>query len=516
MDTNRTEINNDSTILKGAGTIGDVVKQSSTIKPVDNITQTKSLDIRNDGIPYSYPTSERDTISLSDLVNDKEEEKYNKPYDEDEDDTRLKEEITTEAANPINIKSKEDLGIKDSVTKELTETITPQAVEAEKIVNFDNAPKKEEYNIPTNLDELEFPDDEEEDDDNNTTTESDEDRDSEIINNKLKEAVKSKIKPVAGKYNLSAFTISKKPVALNAVMEKVENPNLRAADWIAYNTGNKFRMVGFTGAEIDKMINPGGNRMQSESVRYKMLYDHIIDADKPATMEQWAKATSFFDIEHYWFGGFRATFEGTAYMPITNCPTDNKHVFLTDNLDIMQFVKFENDDAKLRFNDIYTGKIANNKRIYNADIVPVSEDFAVAFREPSIFNMVFEIAMLDQEFLNKYRDIIALVSYIDDIYYIDKSTMELRPIEYRVYPNNTAKTAKSKIIQFAKAIRKLSSDQYHAILMYIQEITNTGNHISYQIPEVTCIECGATIPAMPISADELVFTRHRLAALAVL
>ena len=108
MDINRTEINNDSTILKGAGTIGDVVKQQSTIKPVDNITQTKSWDIRNDGTPYVYPTSERDTISLSDLVNDKEEEKYNKPYDEDEDDTRLKEEITTEAANPINIKSKED------------------------------------------------------------------------------------------------------------------------------------------------------------------------------------------------------------------------------------------------------------------------------------------------------------------------------------------------------------------------------------------------------------------------
>ena len=474
----------------------------------------------NTAIHYNE-NNDNEITSLSDLINGSDEEED--IYDvrncrinavSDEKLVSIKEEVANEIANPINIKSKEDLGIQDSITKEISDTIATPPVEPEKIVNFDNAPKKEEYNIPTNLDELEFPEDEEEDD--SDTNENDTDADSEVINSKLKEAVKSKIKPVAKKYDLSAFTVSKKPVALNAVLEKVENPNLKAADWVAYNTGNKFRMIGFTGAEIDKLANPGGNRMQSESVRYKMLYDHIIDADKPATMEQWAKVTSFFDIENYWFGAFRATFEGTAYMPITNCPVDNKHVFLTDNLDIMQFVKFENDEAKSRFNDIYSGRIGTNKKIYTSDIVPVSEDFAVAFREPSIFNMVFEIAMLDQEFLNKYRDIIALVSYIDDIYYINKSNMTLDPIEYRHYPNNTAKTAKSKIIQFAKAIRKLSSDQYHAILMYIQEITNTGNHITYQIPEVTCIECGATIPSMDISADELVFTRHRLAALAVL
>lgn len=413
------------------------------------------------------------------------------------------ERYTEAIDEKISEVDEEDVDIKDDIVSDNVE-----------ISNNDS--KKEEYIIPKDLDSIEFPDDDEDEDDSEDAKEDQEKRDSEVINDKLKKSVKSKIKTVAGNYNLTAFTISKKPVALNAVLDTVECPTRKAADWVAYSTGHKFRMLGFTGAEIDKLGNPGGNRMTSEAVRYKMIFDHIIDADKPATMEQWAKVTSYYDIEHYWFGGFRATFEGEAYMPITNCPTDNKHVFLTDNLDIMDFVKFEDDNAKQRFADIYNGKIAKPKSLYRSEVVPVSEDFAIAFREPSIYNMVFEIAMLDPEFVTKYNDIITLICYIDDIYYINKQTMTLDPIEYRHWPNNTAKTIKSKIIQYGKAIRKLSSDQYHAILMYIQEIAKRGSSISYQIPEVTCIECQTTIPATPMEGNELVFMRHKLAALAAL
>ena len=130
--------------------------------------------------------------------------------------------------------------------------------------------------------------------------------------------------------------------------------------------------------------------------------------------------------------------------------------------------------------------------------------------------MVFEIAALDQAFVNKYRDIISLITFIDDIYYINKRTMQLEPIGWKYYNNNVAKTTKSKIIQFAKVLRKISSDQYHAILMYIQQISEKSDDVTYQIPETTCPECGATIPATPIAGNDLVFTRHQLAALAVL
>lgn len=504
-------------------------------RPEDSVSLS---DLKNDGneVHYAYP-QERDEETVASAITGRSVTKSvakKEPDQQEEVEKTVK--YTTGYSNIIEddeYTNEEEFEIESDHTNEeekpvLTTSATPTSndelkemadvkvdADPEKIIGFDNAPKKEEYNIPTNLDDIEFPDDDE-DEDENTATTTQETRDDEIINEKLKASVKSKIKVVAKKYDLSAFTVSKKPVALNAVLDTVENPNRKAADWVAYNTGNRFRMLGFTGAEIDKLNNPGGSRMNSESVRYKMLYDHIIDRDKPASMEEWAKCTSFFDIEHYWFGAFRATFEGEAYMPITNCPTDNKHVFLTDNLDIMDFVKFENDEAKVKFYDIYNGNIAKPKGLYKSDIVPVSEDFAIGFREPSIFNMVFEIAMLDTAFVEKYRDIIALVSYIDSIYYINKNTMTLDPIEYRHYTNNTAKTAKSKIIQFGKTIRKLSSDQYHAILMYIQEISKRDESISYQIPETTCIECNAVIPATAISADELVFTRHRLAALAAL
>lgn len=454
---------------------------------------------------FSDEVKTEETMSLDELANDGKKVYKNDFIEDNEvEDVEVEEDIHEDDEDEVE----------GSPIMEEKVEIPSVDIDPNKIVSMENAPKKEQYIIPKDLDSIEFPDDEDDEDEDTDNTEKDTDAD--VINNKLKESVKSKIKTVAGKYNLSAFTVSKKPVALNAVLDEVECPTRKAADWVAYNTGHKFRMLGFTGAEIDKLANPGGNRLQSESVRYKMLFDHIIDADKPATMEQWAKATSYYDIQHYWFGVFRATFEGEAYMPITNCPTDNKHVFLTDNLDIMDFVKFENDEAKQRFNDIYTGKLAKSKTLYRTDIVPVSEDFAIAFREPSIYNMVFEIAMLDQEFVDKFRDIIALISYIDDIYYINRRTMTLDPIEYRHHINNTAKTAKSKIIQYGKAIRKLSSDQYHAILMYVQEINKKDTDITYQIPEVTCIECQSTIPATPMGADDMVFTRHRLAALAAL
>ena len=504
---------------------------TDSVRPEDSVSLS---DLKNDGneVHYAYP-QERDEETVASTITGRSVTKnVAKREAVQQEEVEETDEYIADASHPVedddytdeeeseiesdHVEEKEESVLSTPVSTKFDEMVDVKVeTNPEKIIGFDNAPKKEEYNIPTNLDEIEFPDDDE-DEDENTGAPTQESRDDEIINEKLKASVKSKIKVVAKKYDLSAFTVSKKPVALNAVLDTVENPNRKAADWVAYNTGNRFRMLGFTGAEIEKLNNPGGSRMNSESIRYKMLYDHIIDRDKPASMEEWAKCTSFFDIEHYWFGAFRATFEGEAYMPITNCPTDNKHVFLTDNLDIMDFVKFENDEAKAKFYDIYNGNIAKPKGLYKSDIVPVSEDFAIGFREPSIFNMVFEIAMLDTAFVEKYRDIIALVSYIDSIYYINKNTMTLDPIEYRHYTNNTAKTAKSKIIQFGKTIRKLSSDQYHAILMYIQEISKRDKSISYQIPETTCIECNAVIPATAISADELVFTRHRLAALAAL
>lgn len=459
----------------------------------DNIKLTDEVDA---------VTHNTDNMSLDQLANDG---KPSRVEEVENDINTLDEENNTE-----------DEEVENNVTVEYKKYEKPDKIldidKSNPNIVMESAPKKEEYIIPKNLDSIEFPEDEDEEE----TEVNEEVKDSEIINNKLKESVKSKIKTVAKKYDLSAFTISKKPVALNAVLDEIECPNRKAADWVAFNTGHKFRMLGFTGAEIDKLSDPGGNRIQTETVRYKMLYDHIIDADKPATMEQWAKVTSYYDIQHYWFGAFRSTFEGEAYIPITNCPNDHKHVFLTDNLDVMDFVKFENDEAKQRFNDIYTGKIGTPKSLYKTELVPVSEDFAISFREPSIYNMVFEIAALNPEFVEKYKEVITLICYIDEIYYINKRTMSLDPVEYRHHPNNTAKTAKSRIIQYSKAIRKLSSDQYHAVFMYIQEVTKRDNALVYQIPETTCIECNATIPAAEVMADELVFTRHRLAALAAL
>ena len=94
--------------------------------------------------------------------------------------------------------------------------------------------------------------------------------------------------------------------------------------------------------------------------------------------------------------------------------------------------------------------------------------------------------------------------------------MELQPIRTNIYQNNMKKTAKSRIINFSKIISILDSDQYNTLIAYINKINESGNKLTYQLPEVTCPTCKTVIESTPTEAQSMVFTRHQLAALATL
>ena len=124
--------------------------------------------------------------------------------------------------------------------------------------------------------------------------------------------------------------------------------------------------------------------------------------------------------------------------------------------------------------------------------------------------------VLDEDFVEKFGDLVSICTYIDGIYYINKQKMELQPVRTNVYRNNMKKTIKSKIINYSKIISTLDSDQYNTLIAYMQKINESGESLTYQLPEVTCPSCGTVIPATPQEAQSLVFTRHQLAALATL
>ena len=89
----------------------------------------------------------------------------------------------------------------------------------------------------------------------------------------------------------------------------------------------------------------------------------------------------------------------------------------------------------------------------------------------------------------------------------------LRPIAVKQFVGNELKTAKARIIQYAKIIRALSSDQYNIIVSHISALTNRPS-VSYGLPAVTCDHCKKEIPEDRTAAADLVFMRHRLAILA--
>ena len=336
--------------------------------------------------------------------------------------------------------------------------------------------------------------------------------------NKLRQLVRQKISPVARGFDITAYSISKRPAASNVSTPRDNGEKI--GDWVLMSSQRPIYMRRFSGAEMERLSNggKGRTRLNRSLDTWQLIYNHIIDPNKPATMEEWAKVTSFLDIDHIFMAIYRANFEGSNYVPY-NCTNDNckDKVFLSDNFDIMDMCKFKDKAAKEKFNSIIGSQTSKElNRLYSTSIVPVSDTYAFAFKEPSIYNIIFESAVLDEEFVNKFDNLINMCAYIDEIYFINHATHELQPIRTNVYPNNMKKTVKSRIINFSKCISELGSDQYNTIIAYMNKINESGNDLTYQLPEVTCPACNTVIPATEQSAQSLVFIRHQLAALATL
>ena len=333
---------------------------------------------------------------------------------------------------------------------------------------------------------------------------------------KLKVLIRQKISPVTKKFDISTYSISKRPAA--NTISTPRDRGQKIADWVLMNSQRPIYMRSFTGSEMQRLYEDGRGRTNLNNVldHWKLIYDHIIDPDKPATLEEWAKTTSFLDMDHIYMAIYRANFEGTNFIPY-NCTNDKcNEMFLSDNFNIMDMCKFENKEAKAKFDSIIGTELSSTPRLYSTEIVPVSDELAFVFKEPSLYNVIFEPAMLEDEFVQKFGELATMCTYIDEIYVIDHENQVLQPVRTNVYPNNMKKTIKSRIINFSKHISGLNPDQYNTIAAYMTKINDSAHKLTYKLPEVTCPKCKTVIESDSVTAQNLVFTRHRLAALAVL
>lgn len=330
---------------------------------------------------------------------------------------------------------------------------------------------------------------------------------------KLKTELSKKMKPVTKKFDLSAVAVSNKPITVSNATNKVVRMDKKIFTWALPRSKRPVSVKAFTATELNVLQSYVENRSRSRDV-FKTIWDHII-GNKGDSFDTWAKCTSYFDVDHLWFAIYGACFNGANYLPYT-CPKCNE-VTVANDIPLETMCKSDKPGAKEEIEKLrHIADDPDFGNVFAGYRVQVSDQFVFEFKEPSIYDTVIVPTMFDVEFSRKYSDIIGVCAYISNIYCIDMEgdSPVLRPIAVKEFINNETKTQKAKVIQYAKIIRTLESDQYNVIMGHINAM-NESDSVYYCLPAVSCDHCKQEIEEERSAAADLVFMRHRLAILGV-
>ena len=300
-----------------------------------------------------------------------------------------------------------------------------------------------------------------------------------------KEASK-KIKPYQDKIDLSQFKIGSKSVTVKSA---TRNTVQREANWGLFNSNILITLCDFKGSELGDMLDLLGDE----------------------SGKQWLKDILIIDNDHLFMGIYRACYAGANYIPY-RCEACGE-VFVSDDIPLYQMVKYKTPEDEKKAQKVLDQ--AQRGSVEHAVIrEQISDKYVIDFRIPSLYNIMIETALLDDDFVEKYSNLISYMSYIENVYYINRNTMTLDPIEIDKYDKNLKKQIIMKIKRFYKIFKELSESQLSVIENYITElIENPKVDIEYCIPATKCTRCGKDIPEVVVPSQQLLFTRHQLARL---
>ena len=353
--------------------------------------------------------------------------------------------------------------------------------------------------------------DTEEDDDDEEEVNTDENNDKIEV---LKSLITEKIAPVAKKLDLKHFTISKKPAASTSSMLATQSSAV--AKWPLPATGVVIQMREISGPNLELIRSNMEKTPPDIRGALKIVYDHIV-SPKPESFETWLKCTAYTDYDHLFMAIYIASFSDANYLPIDCTNPDCGKAYLTDNIPIMDMVKFKDEESEKKFWDLYNSEPVQASGMYTSEIVPITNEVAMSFREPSLYQVLIETNYFNQKFIQDYSTTINLAPYIDNIYTIDLENQELHEVAVKKYDNNDAKTARSKIRTWNKYMNMFSADEHAIIEAFTNKINTRIDWFTYRIPETTCPNCGHETPAADNqNASALVFLRNRLAVLATI
>lgn len=332
--------------------------------------------------------------------------------------------------------------------------------------------------------------------------------------NTFKNAIKEKIKPISEELDISTFTVVNEPISINATLEQEVKDDVA---WVLFASNRACHMERYLGSDIED-LNPdtsssGMGRLDTLRKVYRSLYEHITDINKPKSFEAWLKATSYLDIKNIYAAVYRGAFEGSNYMTYECSDPACGNIWLSDDIPMMDLVEFNDTEAENKFNELIESESSEIDNLYVTEVVPVSKKYAISFREPSIYNVVFENASLPQKFTEKYEDMLSILMYIDKIYFIDHVNNRLQPIALKEFKNDLRKTTKVKVYTYSKILKELTPDEYNALAKYMVAINKRSESIKYVKPACTCPKCGKEVPKEEQDMQSMLFSRASLVSI---
>ena len=488
-------------VVTGGGTIS-----SKALEEPEEVVIGTEVEDENDNDEFGVEVDDGPVDVIDDVLDDEEEEVDDDDESDEEDDSIEVDENGIPIAPEPEEEIQQEVFVEDKYDDEEEDESESHVVYSTSSVADDS-----------------IDDDDEDDEDtkstsSNTSSDDDDDIDTEEIQRHFVELATERFKPISKSLDISSFTIVKEPLTnIASLEEKASRRPARA--WVAFSQQTSIRMMQFSGDELDLLrtytFESRGNGAEAAAAahnRFRMVYDHIA-SPKPSTYEAWAKSTPFTDVDDYFFNIYISNFKGTNFIPV-DCQNDKcRNAFLTEDIPIMDMVKFPNDEVESKFKKIYKSEpSANSKGLYVTEAIPVSKNIAIAFKEPSIYNII-EAQFIDEAFSEKYSSTIGFMPFIDSIYNIDLETKSLQPIGYKAYRNSERKTFKSRVRQFTIALKTLENDQFELLNAYVNKLSERLERPTYQTPSVECPKCKSKIEAQDTRAEDLVFSRYQLAAI---
>lgn len=475
----------------------------NVINPFKEACIAASLDDENDSMITESTNDLETQLEMEAKINKANKEKYTSNSTDDD----LKE-LLSEDSEGEDLPMEEKVEVKPEVIEIKEEKITVP----EPSVKIPDTEKNEDFEEISDEDLQDLLDEES---DVELTDEEKEEQKAILENYRNQVFEKLGMPAIIEKGEIKKFRISTKPVSVNSILRNVNNEKkLNTATWVLPNSGRLITFSALSGEEIEN-LNPDQhdsdmNADLANRLVFNTIYEHLVDPNKPDTMEKWLRTVNWFDLNDIYFGIYLATFKNSNFITYSCTKNKCKNIFLIP-VDYQDMIKYADDESKELYSKLLKTGIDLTPEEIPEDIVPINDKFAIGFRAPSVFDIIFGASALDAQFRNKYATTIGNISYMSNVYYIKDDV--LFAIDCKAVKDNPARTMRNKIVTYYNILKTLNPDEYSVVTRSIADINKKHKIMAtYHYPDTKCPKCGTELKRSEneINPLTMLFIRHRL------